>query len=102
ELSRGLGLLVGEAGAQSPWLTGFEVLLAAAWNPRRIKGALRRLDAGVVEVKTRGGAVDPDRLQVELRGAGSQLITLFVLRVGRKPVAVLTRRVAHGPSRHDL
>lgn len=102
ELSRGLGLLVGEAGAQSPWLTGFEVLLAVAWNPRRIKGALRGLDAGVVEVKTRGGAVDPDRLQMELRGAGSQTITLFVLRVGRKPVAVLTRRVAHGPSRHDL
>jgi len=57
------------------------------------------LGAGVVEVKTRGGAVDPDRAQRRLRGPGETPFTVFVLRWDRQIIAMVTRRLADAASR---
>lgn len=47
----------------APWLTPFELVAEMPWNERKVEERLRQLDAGIVEVKTRDGAVNPDELQ---------------------------------------
>ena len=89
-----LGLLTADRVVDSPWLTGFELLHRLPYRPKRVKAWLREYDAGVVEVKTRGKAVDPDVVQRELRGTGPTPFTVFVLRFDRQVVALVTRRVA--------
>lgn len=89
-----LGLLTADEDPRSPWLTGFELVEQLPWREKRVAARLQELGAGIVEVKTRGGAVDPDRAQRRLRGAGKTPFTVFVLRWDRQVVALITRRLA--------
>jgi hypothetical protein len=94
EVHPGLGLLTADAVEPTPWVHRFEVIEQMPFRPRRLRAWLATHGAGVVEVKTRGRAVDPDSLQRTLRGRGEAGFTVFVLRLGRRLVAVITRRVA--------
>lgn len=87
-----LGLLVGDAPVSSPWLTPFRVHAILPWNPKRVRAWLTDNSGGIVEVKTRGGAVDPDKVQAQLRGAGDQAYTVFILRFDRAISAIITTR----------
>jgi len=91
-LAPGLGLLTGPEQAESVGLRSFEIVKSMPWRADKVSKWLRDHDAGVVEVKTRGGAVDPDVVQKRLRGEGSAAFTVFVLRLGRKKSAWITRR----------
>jgi hypothetical protein len=88
-----LGLLTGDGLIESPWLTAFEVIEEMPWNEKRTEERLRTLGAGVVEVKTRGRAVDPDAIQKRLSGEEGPMLTLFVLRFDRALRAIIARRV---------
>ena len=92
-----VGVLTGESIVESPWLTRFDVLDTMPWGRKPVKARLRELGAGVVTVKTRGQAVDPDPLQKALRGSGTRPITLFVLRLGDQARAILTLPAQHAP-----
>jgi hypothetical protein len=87
-----VGLLTSDALIESPWLTAFEVLAEMPWNERRVKGALEERGASVVEVKTRGKAVDTDQVQAMMRGGGDVPLVLFVLRFDRQFRAIVARR----------
>lgn len=96
-----LGLLTADrpidTPAVRPWLTGFELLAElpySAKNPKKIKAWLADHDAGIVEVKTRGKAVDPDTVQRTLRGRGDTPYTLFVLRFDQRLACLVTRRLS--------
>lgn len=91
-----LGLLTADAIVDNPWLTGFELLAElpySAKNPKKIKAWLADHDGGIVEIKTRGKAVDPDPLQRALRGSGSTPYTLFILRFDQRLSCLITRRL---------
>lgn len=92
EVLAGLGVLTSPARVSSRWLTGFRVLDRMPWRMERVREAIAAHDGGIVEVKTRGGAVDPDRAQRDLRGPGARVLTVFVLRFGERIEAVLTER----------
>ena len=49
--------------------------------------------AGIVTVRTRGAACDPDAWQKALRGRGETPWTVFVLRLGLRRMAYAVRRV---------
>ncbi len=93
-----VGVLTGEKIIASPWLTRFGVLEAMPWRRKAVKARLRELGAGIVAVKTRAKLVDPDALQKDLRGPGDEELTLFVLRLGDTPTAIITRRATDEPS----
>ena len=63
------------------------------WQAKKVKAVLRKHDAGIVEVKTRGKLVNPDIVQKQLRGKGEELLTVFVLRLGDHSRAIVTRRI---------
>ncbi|MEM7624495.1 MAG: hypothetical protein AAF333_02585 [Planctomycetota bacterium] len=93
-----LGLLTSDDlnAASSPWLTGFELLAELPWHahdPRKVRGWLADHDGGIIEVKTRGKAVDPDHAQKLLRGPGNTPYTVFVLRFDQRLAALITRRL---------
>ena len=78
-----------DAVANEPVILG----VTASVDPSTLR---RCRDAGMVEVKTRGKAVDPDRVQSDLRGDGDTTYTVFILRFDRQVRALVTRRVAKG------
>lgn len=97
----GLGLLTSSGGLtpghdaeglRKAFLTPFTVLADLPWNPKRVKKHLATLRAGVVEVKTRGGAVHPDEQQRRLRGSGERVLTVFVYRFDQGVRALITQR----------
>ncbi|MCP3904570.1 MAG: class I SAM-dependent methyltransferase [Planctomycetes bacterium] len=85
----GLGLLTAHERVTSPWFETFEVLDQLPWRQDRVRACLRDLDAGLVNVRTRDGAVDAMDAQKRLRGTGDRRLTVFGLRLGKKVVAVI-------------
>ena len=88
-----LGLLTGDTLPHSPWTTPFELVERMPWRERRVAAWLHGHDAGTVEIKTRGKAVDPDHFQPRLNGRGDTPYTLFILRFGRRIETLITRRL---------
>lgn len=62
---------------------------------KQLKQALRAHACGALEVLVRGVDIDPDALRKKLRSGGalggSVALTVVIARVGRSPVAVVTR-----------
>jgi len=92
-IHRKLGLLTRDTPTTSPWLTGLELLAALPWRPKKVKQWLSQHDGGIVEIKTRGKAVDPDAIAKQLRGKGETPYTVFVLRFDVRVAALVCRRV---------
>lgn len=88
-----LGLLTGSAPIVSPWLTGFKLIHQMPWRAKRVRQWLLDQGAGIVEVKTRGKAVDPDHVQKQLRCPGNTPYTVFIHRWDHQLVALITQRV---------
>lgn len=87
-----LGLLTSDHAISHPLLTPFKVHAHMPWNERRVIEWLRAHDSGIVEVKTRGQVVDPDKYQRRMRGPGTKPFAVFVLRADRELVALITSR----------
>lgn len=92
ELHPGLGVLTSDESIESPWFESFEVVAAMPWREEKVREWLRAHSGGAVEVKTRGGAVDAIAVQKALRGDGDDRYTVFVLRLGKPILAIVTRR----------
>ncbi|MBI1375586.1 MAG: methyltransferase [Phycisphaera sp.] len=88
-----LGLLSSDTLIDSPWVTPFELIDEMPWRMNRVKQRLHELDAGIVDVKTRGKAVDADKTAAQLRGNGERHLTVFVLRFGQQVRALITQRL---------
>ncbi|HVT12502.1 MAG TPA: hypothetical protein VHE55_09560 [Fimbriimonadaceae bacterium] len=67
------GYLTGDSPVESAWLTTYEVLADHAADLKRTRSALKSLGGGTPVVKSRGAAVDVDRLRKDLRGEGEDL-----------------------------
>lgn len=81
EFHPNLGLLISEHAATTPWLSTFEILHADTWSDRRAHAWLAAHGGGIVEVKTRGKAVDPDPIQRQLSGTGPNPFVIFILKL---------------------
>ena len=104
-LTAGGGYLTGGRSARHPLATTFEVLAVSSCRVKRLRAVLRRHEIGRLEVKTRGVAVDPGRLQAALSTSGDRSAVLLITRLQGSCVAILGRRVAtpaDGPSAGDL
>lgn len=87
------GILTGSSIVHDAWLRGFELLAEMPWRMEKVRQWLADHQAGVVEIKTRGGAVDTDQAQKQLRGPGREPFCVFILRIGKKISAWITRRL---------
>ncbi len=86
------GLLVGGSRSADPMLTAYRLCAEMPWRRKKVGQWLREHDGGIVEVKTRGKAADPDIEQKNLRGPGGTPYTVFVLRFDRAVRAIVCER----------
>ena len=83
----------------TPFASAYEIADVLPFSVKRLRAELRRREIGVLTVKKRGSAVDVDRLRRDLgfggrkAARGAAELTVVVTRVGRDPVALLTRPV---------
>jgi hypothetical protein len=84
--------LTGDAPAKTPLAASFEILQAVPGRQKDVGRALRKLGAGLVEVKPRGVRLDTDRLQRSLRGEGERTLSVLWTRRGLSEVAFIAVR----------
>jgi len=111
----GTGLVTGSEPIDHPMLAWFRVLDAFKFDERAATSVLAAHGAGSVEIKTRDKLVDPDALQRRLArkilqrkindtsdpaARDDQTLTLFVMRFGRRPQAILARRTPRPAGEH--
>jgi hypothetical protein len=73
--------------------TLFEVVTELPYGLKALRAALRAHDIGVLEIRKRGVAVEPDQLRRDLRLSGSASAVLVLTRLGTRPTAFLCHRV---------
>ncbi len=94
------GWLTGRHLEPSPWLTQFRVHWQGAWREDAVREALKKLDAGLAAVKTRGVSIEPSILQKKLRKGLSETgpsLELMLYQQGPKVRALLAERVKEPP-----
>lgn len=88
----GTGLVTGETAIEHTMVRWYRVVEVMAWGRKRVRAALRGLEPGVVEIRTRGGVVNPDEEQKALRGKGTRDdVAVLVYRIGGRVMAVIAR-----------
>lgn len=90
----GTGLVTGEEATAHAMVRWYRVLETLPWNEKRVRSVLRELGAGIVEIRTRAGVVNPDEVQRRLRGDGDRHdLSVLVYRLGDRVVAVVAEPV---------
>jgi predicted RNA methylase len=77
----------------TPFGPAFEVEAELPYGVKPLRAAMRERGIGVLEIRKRGIAVEPDQLRRSLRLTGSRSATLVLTRVDATPIALLCHRV---------
>jgi len=78
----------------TPYSRCFEVLHLMPFSLKRLRTALRDREIGVLEIRKRGSALEPEKLRRDLRLAGAGTATLVLTRVANEPTALICQPVA--------
>lgn len=87
----GVGYLYTDAEVATPFARGYEIEEVLPFSVKRLRAALRARDVGVVTIKKRGIALDPDALRRSLKPSGTGTATVLVTRIAGAPTALLAR-----------
>ncbi|WP_344128121.1 class I SAM-dependent methyltransferase, partial [Luedemannella flava] len=82
-----------DEAAVSPYSMSFEVLEMLPFSLKRVRAAVRAHGLGVLEIRKRGSALEPEKLRRDLRLSGSGSGTLLLTRVAGAPTAIIARGV---------
>ena len=85
----GMLWLFGAEPVDSHLARSYEILQAVPGRERDIRIALKKLGAGLVEIKSRGVTIDTDALQRRLRGKGDRRLVVLWTRMGDKQKAFI-------------
>jgi hypothetical protein len=77
------GYLTGPSLVESPWLRTYRVVSHGPADRKRTQAELSRLDARIVEVKTRAVKESSDQIRSQFKPAGERKLTLAVWPVGK-------------------
>lgn len=77
----------------SPYATAYEITDRLPFHAKRLKALLREREVGILTVKKRGSAVDPEELRRRVlpRPQGPNAVTVFLTRVAGAPTMLLGR-----------
>jgi hypothetical protein len=75
----------------TPYATAYEITDRLPFNVKRLKALLREREVGVLTVKKRGSAVEPEELRRKVlpKGHGPHSATVFLTRVAGAPAMLL-------------
>ncbi|WP_433546130.1 class I SAM-dependent methyltransferase [Streptomyces sp. CA-294286] len=78
----------------TPYATPYEITDELPFGVKKLKALLREREVGVLTVKKRGSAVEPEELRKKMKLSGRNSATVFLTRVAGAP-AMLVGRPAH-------
>ncbi|MFE3946098.1 methyltransferase domain-containing protein [Streptomyces sp. NPDC059118] len=73
----------------SPYVSGYEITDRLPFNMKKLKALLRERKVGVLTVKKRGSAVEPEELRRRMKLAGPNSATVFLTRVAGAPTMLI-------------
>ncbi|WP_431944408.1 class I SAM-dependent methyltransferase [Actinacidiphila sp. bgisy167] len=83
----------------TPFATSYEITDVLPFNLKRLKALLREREVGVLTVKKRGSAVEPEEVRRRVRPQGPNSATVFLTRVAGAPSMLVGAPAAAAPSR---
>ncbi|MFH9606353.1 methyltransferase domain-containing protein [Streptomyces sp. NPDC017448] len=75
----------------SPYVSGYEITDQLPFNMKKLKALLRVREVGVLTVKKRGSAVEPEEVRRRMKLAGPNAATVFLTRVAGAPTMLIGR-----------
>jgi len=85
----GMLWMFGNEPVDSHLARSYEIIETVAGREREIRIALKKLNAGLVEIKSRGVTINTDALQRRLRGKGDRKLVVLWTRMGDKQKAFI-------------
>ncbi|WP_097993259.1 THUMP-like domain-containing protein [Streptomyces sp. f51] len=73
----------------SPYVAGYEITDELPFSMKRLKALLRERQIGVLTVKKRGSAVEPEELRRRMKLSGPGSATVFLTRVAGAPTMLI-------------
>ncbi|MEU2763718.1 MULTISPECIES: methyltransferase domain-containing protein [unclassified Streptomyces] len=73
----------------SPYVAGYEITDELPFSMKRLKALLRERQVGVLTVKKRGSAVEPEELRRRMKLSGPHAATVFLTRVAGAPTMLI-------------
>jgi SAM-dependent methyltransferase len=73
----------------TPYAAAYEITDALPFNLKKLRALLRERGVGVLTVKKRGSAVEPEELRRKVGPKGPNAATVFLTRAGGAPVMLL-------------
>ncbi|WTO66285.1 class I SAM-dependent methyltransferase [Streptomyces sp. NBC_00212] len=77
----------------SPYTSAYEITDQLPFNMKKLKALLRERGVGVLTVKKRGSAVEPEEVRRKVKPSGPNAATVFLTRVAGAPTMLIGRPV---------
>ncbi|EPH42355.1 methyltransferase domain-containing protein [Streptomyces aurantiacus] len=89
-----IAYVTSDAAVATPYATAYEITDQLPFNVKKLKALLRERGVGVLTVKKRGSAVEPEELRRKVKPQGPGSATVFLTRVGGAPTMLVGRPAA--------
>ncbi|MGI5457159.1 THUMP-like domain-containing protein [Streptomyces sp. CA-249302] len=73
----------------TPYATAYEITDQLPFNVKKLKALLREREVGILTVKKRGSAVEPEELRKKVKPQGRNSATVFLTRVAGAPTMLI-------------
>ncbi|WJV46751.1 class I SAM-dependent methyltransferase [Streptomyces flavofungini] len=84
-----IAYVTSDAAVATPYATAYEITDQLPFNVKKLKALLRDRGVGVLTVKKRGSAVEPEELRRKVKPQGPGSATVFLTRVGGAPTMLV-------------
>nr|WP_317852587.1 class I SAM-dependent methyltransferase [Streptomyces venezuelae] len=73
----------------TPYATAYEITDVLPFNLKKLKALLREREVGILTVKKRGSAIEPEELRRKVKPQGRNAATVFLTRVAGAPSVLI-------------
>ncbi|MGW5325469.1 THUMP-like domain-containing protein [Streptomyces sp. NPDC004014] len=88
-----IAYITADAPHPTPYATAYEITDQLPFNVKKLKALLREREVGILTVKKRGSAVEPEELRRKVKPQGPNSATVFLTRVAGAPTMLVGRPV---------
>ncbi|RDG35602.1 class I SAM-dependent methyltransferase, partial [Streptomyces corynorhini] len=89
-----IAYITADEARATPYATAYEITDELPFHLKRLKALLREREVGVLTVKKRGSAVEPEELRRRMKLKGPNAATVFLTRVAGAPAMLIGHPVA--------
>ncbi|MGC0330043.1 SAM-dependent methyltransferase [Streptomyces sp. SAI-170] len=90
-LDETIAYVTSDALRPTPYATAYEITDQLPFNVKKLKALLREREVGILTVKKRGSAVEPEELRKKVKPQGPNAATVFLTRVSGAPTMLIGR-----------